>query len=38
MKFKRQKIDGAKERIGLIPYAYDEAQEYFIKEENQKKK
>lgn len=33
----KTKIDGAKERIGLIPYAYDEAQEYFIKEENQKK-
>ena len=28
----KTKIEGAKERIGLIPYAYDEAQEYFKKE------
>ena len=33
----KTKIDGAKERIGLIPYAYNEAQEYFAKEERAKK-
>lgn len=33
---KKTKIDGAQERIGLIPYAYDEAQEYFKAEEFKK--
>ena len=33
----KNKVDGAKERIGLIPYAYDEAQEYYSSQENKKK-
>lgn len=34
---KKTKIDGAQERIGLIPYAYNEAQEYFAQEDYKKK-
>lgn len=33
---KKTKIDGAQQRIGLIPYAYEEAQEYFTAEEKRK--
>lgn len=33
----KNKIDNAQERIGLIPYAYDEAQEHYAKEDERKR-